>query len=89
MPVHIQLLSWIPADMQLLKLSHSIPAYMQLVNLSHSFNVMDSRGAVGVTLRATCLGAMRTLAKQIAGEVQHHPRCNQIGCAYSALELEF
>lgn len=45
-----------------------IPAYMQLLKLSHCFNVMDARGAVGVTLRATCFGAMRMLAKQIAGE---------------------
>ena len=66
-----------------------IPAYMQLLKLSHSFNVMDSRGAVGVTLRATCFGAMRTLAKQIAGEDQHHPSCNHNGGAYSVLELEF
>ena len=48
-----------------------IPAYMQLLKLSHCFNVMDARGAVGVTLRATCFGAMRVLARQIAGT----PRC--------------
>ena len=44
-----------------------VPAYVQLLKLSHCFNVMDARGAVGVTLRATCFGAMRVLAKQIAG----------------------
>ena len=47
-----------------------IPAYMQLLKLSHCFNVMDARGAVGVTLRATCFGAMRVLAKQIAGNLR-------------------
>ncbi len=53
---------------RLVKAGLPIPAYMQLLKLSHCFNVMDARGAVGVTLRATCFGALRMLAKQIAGE---------------------
>ena len=57
---------------RLVKAGLPIPAYMQLLKLSHSFNIMDSRGAVGVTLRATCFGAMRKLAKQIAGDVSAH-----------------
>ncbi len=60
------LLFWQEAK-RLVKAGLPIPAYMQLLKLSHSFNIMDSRGAVGVTLRATCFGAMRSLAKQIAG----------------------
>ncbi|EIE22621.1 hypothetical protein COCSUDRAFT_53607 [Coccomyxa subellipsoidea C-169] len=44
-----------------------IPAYGQLLKLSHAFNILDARGAVGVTDRAACFGAMRTLARQIAG----------------------
>lgn len=44
-----------------------IPAYCQLLKLSHAFNVLDARGAVGVTERATCFGAMRGLARSIAG----------------------
>jgi glycyl-tRNA synthetase alpha subunit len=44
-----------------------IPAYGQLLKLSHAFNILDARGAVGVTERATCFGAMRSLARQIAG----------------------
>lgn len=47
-----------------------VPAYVQLLKLSHCFNVLDARGAVGVTLRATCFGAMRVLAKQIAGALR-------------------
>jgi glycyl-tRNA synthetase len=43
-----------------------IPAYGQLLKLSHAFNILDARGAVGVTERATCFAAMRTLARQIA-----------------------
>ena len=45
-----------------------IPAYGQLLKLSHAFNILDARGAVGVTERATCFAAMRSLARQIAGE---------------------
>ena len=52
---------------RLVKAGLPIPAYRELLKLSHCFNIMDSRGAVGVTLRATCFGAMRNLAKQIAG----------------------
>ncbi|CAL8470617.1 g10159 [Coccomyxa elongata] len=44
-----------------------IPAYGQLLKLSHAFNILDARGAVGVTERATCFAAMRSLARQIAG----------------------
>jgi glycyl-tRNA synthetase len=44
-----------------------IPAYGQLLKLSHAFNILDARGAVGVTDRAACFGAMRSLARQIAG----------------------
>lgn len=53
-----------------------IPAYCQLLKLSHAFNILDARGAVGVTERATCFAAMRTLARQIAGAhmlTQHTP----------------
>jgi hypothetical protein len=44
-----------------------LPAYCQLLKLSHAFNVLDARGAVGVTERASCFGAMRGLARAIAG----------------------
>ena len=55
---------------RLVQVGLPVPAYVQLLKLSHCFNVMDARGAVGVTLRATCFGAMRVLAKQIAGTLQ-------------------
>ena len=48
-----------------------IPAYAQLLKLSHAFNVLDARGAVGVTERASCFATMRNLARDIAG-VQAH-----------------
>lgn len=44
-----------------------IPAYQHLLKLSHCFNVLDARGAIGVTQRAKCFATMRRLAKGIAG----------------------
>ena len=43
-----------------------IPAYGQLLRLSQAFNVLDARGVVGVTERATCFAAMRGLARRVA-----------------------
>jgi glycyl-tRNA synthetase len=43
-----------------------MPAYDYLLKCSHSFNVMDTRGAIGVTERATYFGKMREIARQIA-----------------------
>ncbi|XP_039064036.1 LOW QUALITY PROTEIN: glycine--tRNA ligase, chloroplastic/mitochondrial 2-like [Hibiscus syriacus] len=44
----------------------AIPAYDQLLKTSHAFNVLDSRGSVGVTERARYFGRMRSLARQCA-----------------------
>ncbi|RXH93417.1 hypothetical protein DVH24_013993 [Malus domestica] len=44
----------------------AIPAYDQLLKTSHSFNILDSRGFVGVTERARYFGRMRSLARQCA-----------------------
>jgi hypothetical protein len=43
-----------------------IPAYGQLLRLSQAFNVLDARGAVGVTERAGCFATMRGLARRVA-----------------------
>lgn len=45
-----------------------IPAYDMLLKCSHAFNVMDARGAVGVTERADCFATMRALAREVTGE---------------------
>lgn len=66
--MHEGTLAWLQEALRLVKAGLPIPAYVQLLKLSHCFNVLDARGAVGVTLRAACFGAMRMLAKQIAGE---------------------
>ncbi|XVE76845.1 hypothetical protein DITRI_Ditri13aG0012800 [Diplodiscus trichospermus] len=44
----------------------AIPAYNQLLKTSHAFNILDSRGFVGVTERARYFGRMRSLARQCA-----------------------
>lgn len=43
-----------------------VPAYDHLLKLSHTFNIMDARGSVGVTERAECFAALRTLAREIS-----------------------
>ncbi|XP_060673188.1 glycine--tRNA ligase, chloroplastic/mitochondrial 2 isoform X2 [Ziziphus jujuba] len=40
--------------------------YDQLLKTSHAFNILDSRGYVGVTERARYFGRMRSLARQCA-----------------------
>jgi glycyl-tRNA synthetase len=43
-----------------------MPAYDYLLKCSHSFNIMDTRGAVGVTERASYFSKMREIAREIA-----------------------
>lgn len=51
-----------------LALDHDLvlPAHDYLLKCSHIFNVMDARGAIGVTQRAGYFTRMRDLARQIA-----------------------
>jgi glycyl-tRNA synthetase alpha chain len=44
----------------------TLPAYDYCLKCSHLFNVLDARGAVSVTERASYLGRLRALARQIA-----------------------
>lgn len=43
-----------------------IPAYDYVLRCSHTFNLLDARGAIGVTERAYYFGRMRDLSRQIA-----------------------
>lgn len=43
-----------------------IPAYDYILRCSHTFNVLDARGAIGVTERASYFGRMRDLSRQVA-----------------------
>jgi glycyl-tRNA synthetase len=44
-----------------------IPAYDHLLKLLHVFNVLDARGAVGVTERQACFATLRALARHVTG----------------------
>ena len=43
-----------------------LPAYDYVLKLSHTFNVLDTRGAIGVTERQASFGKMRGLARKVA-----------------------
>jgi len=43
-----------------------LPAHEYVLKCSHAFNVLDARGAVGVTERANFFARMRDLARQVA-----------------------
>ncbi len=43
-----------------------LPAYDNVLRCSHAFNVLDTRGAVGVTERAQFFKRMRNLTRQVA-----------------------
>jgi glycyl-tRNA synthetase len=43
-----------------------LPAYDYLLKCSHTFNVLDTRGAIGVTERQASFGHMRGLARKIS-----------------------
>jgi glycyl-tRNA synthetase len=56
-----------------------LPAYSYILKTSHTFNILDSRGAIGVTERARYFARMRNLAHGVAKlwvekrEEQEHP----------------
>ena len=43
-----------------------LPAYDHILKLSQTFNVLDARGAIGVTERQQSFGRMRALARQVS-----------------------
>ena len=43
-----------------------LPAYDNILRCSHTFNVLDTRGAVGVTERQALFGRMRELSRRVA-----------------------
>lgn len=44
----------------------ALPAYDYILKCSHNFNILDTRGAVGVTERQTLFGRMRDLSRRAA-----------------------
>jgi glycyl-tRNA synthetase alpha chain len=49
--------------MALLEKQLPLPAYDQCIKASHQFNLLDARGVIGVTERASYIGRVRNLAK--------------------------
>jgi glycyl-tRNA synthetase alpha chain len=45
-----------------------LPAYDQVLKASHAFNLLDARGALSVTERATYIARVRKLARRVAEE---------------------
>jgi len=45
-----------------------LPAHDYILKCSHTFNILDTRGAVGVTERQTFFSRMRTLSRTVATE---------------------
>jgi glycyl-tRNA synthetase alpha chain len=43
-----------------------LPAYDQVLKCSHAFNLLDARGAISVTERASYIGRVRDLARAVA-----------------------
>jgi glycyl-tRNA synthetase alpha chain len=55
-----------PKDVEAAKKRLVLPAYDFVVKAAHAFNVLDARGAIGVTERARFIGRVRGLAKAVA-----------------------
>ena len=51
---------------RLLERGLPLPAYDQVLKCSHAFNLLDTRGAISVTERATYIARVRTLARRVA-----------------------
>jgi glycyl-tRNA synthetase alpha chain len=51
---------------QLLERELPLPAYDQVLKCSHLFNLLDARGAVSVTERASYIARVRDLARAVA-----------------------
>ena len=43
-----------------------LPAYDQILKCSQTFNVLDTRGAIGVTERQVMFGKMRDLSRRVS-----------------------
>lgn len=44
----------------------ALPAYEQVLKAAHTFNLLDARGAISVTERATYIGRIRNLSRAVA-----------------------
>lgn len=51
---------------QLIELKLALPAYEQVLKSAHIFNLLDARGAISVTERATYIARIRNLSRGVA-----------------------
>ena len=51
---------------QLVELNLALPAYEQVLKSAHIFNLLDARGAISVTERATYIARIRNLSRGVA-----------------------
>jgi glycyl-tRNA synthetase alpha chain len=51
---------------RLIEVQLVLPAYEMVLRAAHTFNLLDARGAISVTERATYIGRIRNLAKAVA-----------------------
>jgi glycyl-tRNA synthetase alpha chain len=62
-----------------------LPAYDQVLKASHTFNLLDARGAISVTERASYIGRVRELARRVAEEYLEAERATEEEPAEAAL----
>ena len=51
---------------RLMEATLALPAYEQVLKAAHTFNLLDARGAISVTERASYIGRIRNLARSVA-----------------------
>jgi len=51
---------------RLIRAGLALPAYESVLKAGHTFNLLDARGAISVTERATYIGRIRALARAVA-----------------------
>jgi glycyl-tRNA synthetase alpha chain len=67
--VEFLLLAFVKHEQQanyLMEQQLALPAYEQVLKATHSFNLLDARGAISITERATYIGRIRHLARSVA-----------------------
>ena len=51
---------------RLIEVPLALPAYEMVLKAAHTFNLLDARGAISVTERATYIGRIRNLSRAVA-----------------------
>jgi glycyl-tRNA synthetase alpha chain len=64
---------------RLLERNLQLPAYDQVLKASHTFNLLDARGAISATERASYIGRVRDLAREVAQEYLEVPALSVAG----------